>query len=58
MVRMTRDEGLRFVAMVLAWQDGAGCKGIRAAATDTLWLDAAQECLDDFVECAVWGVEP
>jgi len=55
---MTRDEGLRFVAMVLAWQDGAGCKGIRAAATDTLWLDAAQECLDDFVECAVWGTEP
>jgi len=36
-----------FVARALAWADGATPAEIANAATSVLWLDAAQQCLED-----------
>ena len=35
------------VARVLAWADGCSFTEIAAAPTEILWLDAAQQCLED-----------
>ena len=40
---MTVDE----IARVLAWADGGTPDEVAAAATTVLWLDAAQQCLED-----------
>ena len=35
------------VARVLAWSDGGTPAEVTAAPTEILWLDAAQQCLED-----------
>ena len=35
------------VARVLAWADGGTPAEVAAAPTEILWLDAAQQCLED-----------
>lgn len=35
------------VARVLAWADGSSPQEIAEATTVILWLDAAQQCLED-----------
>ena len=35
------------VARVLAWADGGTPTEVAAAPTEILWLDAAQQCLED-----------
>jgi hypothetical protein len=35
------------VARVLAWSDGGTPDEVAAAPTTVLWLDAAQQCLED-----------
>lgn len=35
------------VARVLAWADGGTPAEVAAAPTTVLWLDAAQQCLED-----------
>ena len=35
------------VARVLAWADGGSPAEVAAAAKAVLWLDAAQQCLED-----------
>ena len=35
------------VARVLAWSDGGTPAEVAAAPTEILWLDAAQQCLED-----------
>jgi hypothetical protein len=40
---MTIDE----IARVLAWADGCNAQEIQAASSEVLWLDSAQQCLED-----------
>ena len=43
-------EQVSLVARVLAWADGGTPDDIAAAPTAVLWLDAAQQCLEDLGE--------
>ena len=38
------------VARVLAWADGCNGQEIQAASSEVLWLDSAQQCLEDLKE--------
>ena len=38
------------IAYVLAWSDGGTPDEVAAAPTTVLWLDAAQQCLEDITE--------
>lgn len=40
-------EQITLAARVLAWADGMDAAGVAAAATEVLWLDAAQQALED-----------
>ena len=51
---MKRDEALRLVAMVLAWQDGAKELEVEDAPKDVSWMDSAQQCLEDLQEWDLW----
>jgi hypothetical protein len=35
------------IARVLAWADGCNTQEIQAASSEVLWLDSAQQCLED-----------
>jgi hypothetical protein len=35
------------IARVLAWADGCDAQEIKAASSEVLWLDSAQQCLED-----------
>jgi hypothetical protein len=38
------------IARVLAWADGCDAQEIKAASSEVLWLDSAQQCLEDLNE--------
>lgn len=40
-------EQIDLVARVLAWADGGTPREVAAAPTSVLWLDAAQQCIED-----------
>ena len=40
------------VARVLAWADGGTPAEVAAAPTEILWLDAAQQCLEDIARAS------
>ena len=52
--RLDRKEGevitVEEIARVLAWADGGTPDEVAAAPTAVLWLDAAQQCLEDIQE--------
>ena len=43
-------EQVSLVARVLAWADGGTPDQVAAAPQEVLWLDAAQQCLEDIGE--------
>jgi hypothetical protein len=43
-------EQISLVARVLAWADGGTPDEVAAAPATVLWLDAAQQCLEDIGE--------
>ena len=43
-------EQIILAARVLAWADGGSPAEVAAAPTSVLWLDAAQQCLEDIGE--------
>jgi len=43
-------EQITLTARVLAWADGGTPDEVAAAPTAVLWLDAAQQCLEDLGE--------
>lgn len=45
-------EQVSLVARVLAWADGGTPDQVAAAPLEVLWLDAAQQCLEDIGEAA------
>lgn len=45
-------EQITFAARVLAWADGGTPLEVAAAGYEVLWLDAAQQCLED-IEAAI-----
>jgi hypothetical protein len=51
---MKRDEALRLVAMVLAWQDGAQALEVEDAPKDVSWMDTAHQCLEDLQDWDLW----
>ena len=38
------------IARVLAWADGCNAEEIAKAPSEVLWLDSAQQCLEDLGE--------
>lgn len=42
-----KPEDITLVARVLAWSDGGTPDEVAAAPTSVLWLDAAQQCIED-----------
>lgn len=45
-----KPEDISLAARVLAWADGGSPDEVAAAPASVLWLDAAQQCLEDIGE--------